>query len=183
MDDALSNWRESFFMSREMHSMRSSTGEGCSSSAAGQVVTHVVNIIATSGRRDKRMGIRLELAQPAVKKPVLGRKPRVSLLLCLLLQGGEDGFGGLAVGEGAGVDAEGGGFLVEGFSGAVEFLDGAAGGGGLEQGAFAVFDALVEMIRAGVEPDDGTDLREKFSVLLGGDDAAAGGDDEADASD
>ncbi len=101
----------------------------------------------------------------------------------LLLQGGEDGFGGLAVGEGAGVDADGGGFAVKGFALAVEFLEGATGDGGLEEGAFAVFNALVEMVGGGVEPDDGADLREESAVLFDGDDAATGGDDEPDTSD
>ena len=99
------------------------------------------------------------------------------------MEAGEDGFGGLAVGEVAGVDADGGGFAVEGFALAVEFFDGAAGVGGLQEGAFAVFDALVELVGAGVEPDDGADLREELAVGLAGDESAAGGDDEADASD
>ena len=107
----------------------------------------------------------------------------ILLLGLLLLQGVEDGFGGLAVGEGAGVDADGGGFAVEGFALAVEFLDGAAGVRGLEERAFAVFDALVEMLGAGVEPHHGADLREEFAVCRGNYNAAAGGDDEADASD
>jgi len=107
----------------------------------------------------------------------------ILLLGLLLLQGGEDGCGGLAVGEGSGVDADGGGFAVEGFALAVEFLDGAAGVVGLEERAFAVFDALVELFRAGVEPDHGADLREQFAVFFGNDDAAAGRHNEADAAD
>jgi hypothetical protein len=98
-------------------------------------------------------------------------------------KGGEDGFGGLAVGEVGRVDADGGGFAVEGFAGAVEFFECAAGVGGLEQGAFAVFDALVKVIGAGVEPDDGADLGEELAVGGGGDESAAGGHDEADAAD
>lgn len=101
----------------------------------------------------------------------------------MVLEAGENGFGGLAVGEVGGVDAEGGGLAVEGFALAVEFFDGAAGVGRLEQGAFAVADALVEVLGGGVEPDDGSDLREEAAVFLDGDDAAAGGNDEADAAD
>ena len=105
------------------------------------------------------------------------------LLLGLLLEVGQDGFGGLAVGEGGGVDADGGGFPVEGFALVVEFLQGPPGVGGLEERALAMFDPLVEMLGAGVEPDHGADLREKFAVLRGNDNTTAGGDDEADASD
>jgi len=105
------------------------------------------------------------------------------LLLLLLAEQGEDRFGGLAVGQVGGVDAQGGGFPVEGFSLAVEFLDGAAGIGGLQQGALAVFDALVEMVGSGVEPDHGADLREELAVFFDGDNAAAGGDDQTDAAD
>ena len=99
-----------------------------------------------------------------------------------MLEVGEDGFGGLAVGQVAGVDAEVGGFAVERFAGAVKFVDGAAGVGGAEERAFAVFDALVEQFGAGIEPNDGTDLREDGPVLLYSDDAASGRDDETDAS-
>jgi hypothetical protein len=105
------------------------------------------------------------------------------LLGLLLLQGVEDGFGGLAVGQGAGIETDGGGLAIEGFALAVEFLDGAAGVGGLEERAFALFDPLVELFRAGVEPDHGADLREKFTVFLRDDNPAAGGDDQADAAD
>lgn len=105
------------------------------------------------------------------------------LLLGLLLEVGEDGFGRLAVSEGGGVDAQGGGFPVEGFALVVEFFQGPPGVGGLEERALAVFDPLVEMLGAGVEPDHGTDMGEKFAVLGGNDNATAGGDDEADASD
>ena len=96
---------------------------------------------------------------------------------------GEDGFGGLAVGQVGGVDAETGGLAVEGFTGAVKFVDGAARIGGAEQRAFAVFDALVKHFGAGIEPDDGADLREDFPVFRDRDDAASSGDDETDASD
>jgi hypothetical protein len=105
------------------------------------------------------------------------------LLGLLLLQAGEDSFGGLAVGELAGVDAEGRRLAVERFAGAVEFLDGAAGVVGLEEGAFAVLHPLVEVLQTGVEPHNGSDLGKKLAIGLPGDDAAAGGDDEADASD
>lgn len=101
----------------------------------------------------------------------------------LLLKVGEDGFGGLAVGEGGGVDAGGGDLGVKRFALLVEFFQRAAGVGGLEQGALAVLDALVELVGVGVEPDNGADLREKFPVLPDGDDASAGGDDETDAAD
>ena len=105
------------------------------------------------------------------------------LLLLLLAEQGEDGFGGLAMGKIGGVDAESGGFAVKGLSLAVEFLDGAAGIGGLQQGALAVFDALVEMVGTGVEPDHGADLREESAVFVDGDNAAAGGDDQTNAAD
>ena len=105
------------------------------------------------------------------------------MLLGLLLQRGQNSFGGLAVGEVARVDADGGGVAVKGFALAVEFFDGAPGVGRLEERTFAVFDALVEMLGAGVEPDDGADLREELPVFFDGDDAAAGGDDESDAAD
>ena len=105
------------------------------------------------------------------------------LLLGLLLEVGEDGFGRLAVGEGGGVDADAGGFPVEGFALVVKFFQGPPGVGGLEERALAVFEPLVEMLGAGVEPHHGADLGEKFAVLGGNDNATAGGDDEADASD
>lgn len=98
-------------------------------------------------------------------------------------EGGEDGFGGLAMGQVAGVNADAGGFAVEGFAFAVEFFQGGAGIFSLQQGAFAVFDALVEVFRVGVEPDNGSDLREEAAVFRGDDHTAAGGDDEADAAD
>lgn len=98
-------------------------------------------------------------------------------------EGGEDGVGGLSVGEVAGVDADAGSFAVEGFAFAVEFFQGGAGVVGLQEGAFAVFDALVQVIRGGVEPDDGSDLREEAAIFRGENHAAAGGDDEADAAD
>ena len=66
------------------------------------------------------------------------------MLRLLLLQAGEDGFGGLAMGQVTGVDTDGGGLAVERFARAVEFLDGAAGGVGLKERALAVFDPLVE---------------------------------------
>jgi len=107
-----------------------------------------------------------------------------SLLLCLLLlEVGEDGFGGLAVGKVAGVDAEVGGLAVERFAGAVKFVHRAAGVGGAEERAFAVFDALVEQFGTGIEPNDGADLWQDGPVLLHSDDAASGRDDETDASD
>ena len=104
------------------------------------------------------------------------------LLRLLLLEMGEDGFGGLAVRQVGGVDAETGGLAVEGFAGAVKFVDGAAGVGGAEQGALAVFDALVKQLGGGIEPDNGADLREDFPVFRRRNDAASGGDDETDAS-
>lgn len=105
------------------------------------------------------------------------------LLLGLLLEVGEDGFGGLAVGEGGGVDADGSGPGVERFPLGVEFFQGAARVGGLQERAIAVFDPLVKMLGAGIEPDHGADLREEFTVLSRSDDPAASGHDQADASD
>jgi hypothetical protein len=105
------------------------------------------------------------------------------LLLGLLLEVCEDGFGGLAVGEGVGVYAEGRGFPIEGFALVVELLQGPPGVGGLKERALAVFDPLVELLGAGVEPDHGADLRKKSAVFLGRNHPAAGGNDETDASD
>lgn len=93
------------------------------------------------------------------------------------LQGGEDGFGGLTVGEVGGVDARGGGFAVEVFAGTVEIFQGAAGIVGLQQGAFAVFDALMQLVGAGVEPNNGTNLAQQGAVFLGHNHPATGGDD------
>ena len=105
------------------------------------------------------------------------------LLLGLLLEVGEDGFRGLSVGEGGGVDADGGGPGVKRLPLGVEFFQGTAGIGGLQERAVAVFDPLVKLLGAGVEPNHGADLREKFTIFFGNDDAAAGGHDQADASD
>ena len=110
-------------------------------------------------------------------------QPRELLLLGLLLEVGEDGFGRLAMGEGGGVDADGSGPGVEGFSLGVEFFQGAARVGGLQERAIAVFDPLVKMLGVGIEPDHGADLREEFAVLSRGDDPAASGHNQADASD
>ena len=110
-------------------------------------------------------------------------QPRELLLLGLLLEVGEDGFGRLAMGEGGGVDADGSGPGVERFPLGVEFFQGAARVGGLQERAIAVFDPLVKMLGAGIEPDHGADLREEFAVLSRNDDPAASGHDQADASD
>lgn len=108
---------------------------------------------------------------------------RELLLLGLLLEVGEDGFSGLAMGEGGRVDADGSGPGVEGFPFGVEFFQGATRVGGLQERTVAVFDPLVKMIGAGIEPDHGADLREEFAVLSRSDDPAASGHDQADASD
>ena len=98
-------------------------------------------------------------------------------------QGSKDGFGGLAVGEVGGVDADVGGVAVEGFALAVEFFEGAAWILGLQEGAFAASDALVEVFGAGVEPDNGADLAEDAPVFFGKNHTTACGHDEADAAD
>lgn len=95
----------------------------------------------------------------------------------------EDGLGGLSVGEAGRVDAHAGSFAVEGFAGLVKVLQGAARVGGLEKGAFAVAHALMKVVGVGIKPDDRADLREEGAIFGGNDDAAARGDDQADASD
>lgn len=87
------------------------------------------------------------------------------------------------MGEVAGIYADGSRFPVEVLAGVVEILEGSARIVRLQEGAFAEAHALVEVVRAGIKPDDGADLREQAAILRRDDDAAAGGHDETDASD
>lgn len=99
------------------------------------------------------------------------------------LQGSEDGFGSLSVGEMPRINPDAATLLIERFPCSVEFGEGLSGIVGLEERALAMFDPLVELVGVGIEPDDWSDLWKNAAVFFRADNPSTSGNHETNTPD